>query len=321
MEPDDGIRYPVFSSILDCVSRSGSYENLRPYLQNLDTWLEAWETKVEQQRRLYLKLSQIAAQAAGSSQQDTTNKAAQESYGFLLKALRTIPPADAGNDEARRLALEALRTALISPIHFDFEDLTALDAVQALRSTEAVWFQLLELFVSDSYDDFIGFCDEHPSFLEQQNLDQNVLSRKIRLLTVASLAASSSNTTRALPYAQIAEALQIEIKDVEMWIIDVIRAGLVEGKLSQQRKEFLVHRATYRVFMESQWREVARRLDVWRDGLRNVLEVIRVQKEEMIKVKEDELRSLEGKVDVGAGGGKERRARRNEISGEEVLAG
>lgn len=323
LEPDDGIRYPVFSSILDCVSRSGSYENLRPYLQHLDKWLQDWETKTEQQRRLFLKLSQIAAQAAGSPQQDTINKAAQESYGFLLKALRTIPPSDASNDEARKLSLDALRSALINPTHFDFEDLTALDAVQALRSTEPVWFQLLELFVSDSYDDFLGFCEEHPSFLQQQNLDQTVLSRKIRLLTVASLAASSSNSTRALPYAQIADALQIQLADVEMWVIDVIRAGLVEGKLSQQRKEFLVHRATYRVFLESQWREVARRLDIWSEGLRNVLEVVRVQKEEMVRVREEELRSLEAKADgagAGAGGGgKERRGRRTEAVSEEGI--
>ena len=259
---------------------------------------------------MYLKLSQLASQAAGSGQQDTTSKAAVEAYGFLLKALRTIPNSDASNDEARKLSLDALRTALISPSHFDFEDLTSLDAVQALRSSEPEWFQLLELFVSDSYDDFLGFCDEHPNFLEQQKLDKAVLSRKSRLLTVASLAASSNNSERALPYTQIAEALQIDPKEVEMWVIDVIRAGLVEGKLSQQRKEFLVHRATYRVFTESQWREVAGRLDVWREGLRGVLEVVRAQKEEMYRVKEEELKNAEGKLEGASGG---RRPRRQEI--------
>ena len=275
-----------------------------------------WETKPEGQRRLFLKLSQIASQSAGSQQQDSTNKAGQESYGFLIKALRTVPPSDSGNDEARKLALEALRTALVSPTHFDFEDLTALDAIQALRTNEAVWFQLLELFVSDSYDDFLSFSDEHPKFFEQQNLSKDVLSRKIRLLTVASLAASSSNTTRALPYAQIAEALQIPPKEVEMWVIDVIRAGLVEGKLSQQRKEFLVHRATYRVFTQSHWREVARRLDVWSEGLRNVLDVVRLQKEEMARQKEEELKSLEGKLEGASGG---RRVRRQELSTEDGI--
>ncbi|KAL9081053.1 MAG: hypothetical protein Q9159_007444 [Coniocarpon cinnabarinum] len=314
---DDGVRYPVFNTILDNVARSGTYENLRGYLKHLDKWMEEWEATPEQQRRTYLKLSQIAAQSTGSvQQQDASSRASQESYGFLLKALRTILPDDAGGDEARKLALDALRSALVSSSRFDFEDLTALDPIQALRTREPVWYQLLELFVSDSYDDFISFNDEHPQFLEQHKLNKDVLSRKIRLLTVASLAASSNNRGRALPYAQIAEALQVPQEEVEMWVIDVIRAGLVEGKLSQQRKEFLVHRATYRVFTDSQWRDVANRLDVWREGLRGVLEVVRQQKEEMVRQKEEELKSVEAKLD-GVGGG--RRPRRQELSTEDGI--
>jgi len=74
-----------------------------------------------------------------------------------------------------------------------------------------------------------------------------------------------------------------------MWVIDSIRSGLVEGKLSQQRQEFLIHRSTYRVFGENQWREVASRLETWRSSLVNVLAVIRSQKEEFIREKEAEL--------------------------------
>lgn len=64
-----------------------------------------------------------------------------------------------------------------------------------------------------------------------------------------------------------------------MWVIDVIRAGLVEGKLSQLNQTFLIHRSTYRVFGEKQWREVGARLNIWRDSLRNVLGVLRAERE------------------------------------------
>jgi translation initiation factor 3 subunit M len=74
-----------------------------------------------------------------------------------------------------------------------------------------------------------------------------------------------------------------------MWVIDSIRSGLVEGKLSQQKQEFLIHRSTYRVFGENQWREVASRLETWKSSLVNVLAVIRTQKEEFIREKEAEL--------------------------------
>lgn len=79
-------------------------------------------------------------------------------------------------------------------------------------------------------------------------------------------------------------------------MIDVIRAGLVEGKLSQLRKEFLIHRSTYRVFGNRQWHEVAGRLDMWRESLRGVLEVVRREKEEMLVQKENELRALDSKM-------------------------
>jgi translation initiation factor 3 subunit M len=69
-------------------------------------------------------------------------------------------------------------------------------------------------------------------------------------------------------------------------VIDSIRSGLVEGKLSQQKQEFLIHRSTYRVFGENQWREVASRLETWKSSLTNVLAVIRAQKAEFAADKE-----------------------------------
>ena len=88
-----------------------------------------------------------------------------------------------------------------------------------------------------------------------------------------------------------------------MWVIDVIRAGLVEGKLSQLNQTFLIHRATYRVFGENQWREVASRLDMWRNSLTGVLGVIRQEKENFILQKEQELRDAENKATQAAQGG------------------
>lgn len=65
-----------------------------------------------------------------------------------------------------------------------------------------------------------------------------------------------------------------------MWVIDVIRAGLVEGKLSQLNQTFLIHRSTYRAFGERQWKEVADRLDGWKSSLEGILEVLRAAREQ-----------------------------------------
>ena len=229
----------------------------------------------------------------------------EESYEYLIRALRTIPSSEASSDEARTLSIDALKTALVSPTHFDFEDLTSLDSVQALRGEDAndasTYFELLEIFTSQLLEDYTSFKTEHADFVSSQTLDDVALTRKMRLLTLASIAAQTGQT-RSLPYSSITSALDIPAEDVEMWVIDVIRAGLVEGKLSQLNQTFLIHRSTYRVFGQSQWREVAGRLDMWRTSLVGVLKVIQAEKEGIIAQKEKELREVESRVNGGGGG-------------------
>ena len=280
---DEEARYHVLLAILKIIRSQVTFEQLRPQLKNLDTWLQSWEMDKKDQRRLMLAISDVASDAGEN----------EASYQYLLKALRTIQDSEEVNsEEAKTLSIKALTNALNNSTAFDFSDLTQLDSVQALRKSDATWFELLEIFSSESMDDYADFLESHSDFPSQNGLDSAVLDRKIRHLTLASLAAAAGQT-RTIPYAQIAKALRIPAEDVEMWVIDVIRAGLVEGKLSQSQQQFLIHRSTYRVFGENQWREVASRLDMWRESLTGVLRVVREQKEQYIRDKEQEIRDME----------------------------
>ena len=250
----------------------------------------AWETDEEDQRKLFLEI----ANAASDAGEDT------QSYLYLLRALRTIPLDEVSSEESHALAIRALKAALSHPSHFDFQGLTSSDPIQALRKSDPDWYELLEIFNAELLDDYNDFLESHEDFLENAGLEPSILHRKMRLLTLSSLAASTQ--TRSLPYQHIERALQIPSEEVEMWVIDVIRAGLVEGKLSQLNQTFLIHRSTYRVFGEKQWAEVQGRLDTWRTSLEGVLEVVRQERIKMATEKERELRDLEGRVN-GAGGG------------------
>lgn len=248
---------------------SSTFETLRGQLKNLDTWIAQWETEEDDQRALYLSIADVASEAGE----------ADESYNYLLRALRTIPTDEASSEEAQKMSVRALKAALAHPAHFDFQDLTSLDSIQGLRNSHSDYYELLELFNAELLDDYNDFLTSHDTFLEESGLPAAVLERKIRLLTLASLGASTPS--RSLPYQQIASALQIPATDVEMWVIDVIRAGLVEGKLSQLNQTFLIHRSTYRVFGERQWVEVQGRLDTWRSSLEGVLGIIKAEREKM----------------------------------------
>jgi translation initiation factor 3 subunit M len=278
-------RRHVLLATLQVLRSSSNFDAIRPQLKNLDSWLVDWKADDEDQRELYLAVSE-AAHESGE---------ADVAYDYLVKALRTVPADQAANDDIRKLSLRALRAALVQPQHFDFQDLTVLDSIQALRKSDPTYFELLEIFTSEQLDDYNDFKDEHEGWVDKEGLDGAALNRKMRLLTLASLAAQN-HQSRTLPYAHIAKALQVPSEDVEMWVIDVIRAGLVEGKLSQLDQVFLIHRCTYRVFGENQWREVASRLDLWRRSLTGVLSVIRREKDSYIKQREQETRDIDSKM-------------------------
>jgi translation initiation factor 3 subunit M len=296
---ENEFRFHILLSILRVIRQTSNFETLRPQLKQLDQWLETWESDEEDSRKLYLAVSDVASDVGEDEQ----------AYIYLLRALRTFPSEDVSSPEARELALRALKSALTHPTHFDFQDLTDLDAIQALRQTDPIYFQLLEIFNSDLLDDFNDFKDEHDGWVEESGLDSAALNRKMRLLTLASIAATAGQT-RSLPYTHISKALQIPAEDVEMWVIDIIRAGLVEGKLSQLNQTFLIHRSTYRVFGENQWREVASRLDMWRNSLEGVLQVIRLEKERFAQEKAEEQSKADQSLNRGTmGRGGDRRSK------------
>lgn len=126
----------------------------------------------------------------------------------------------------------------------------------------------------------------------------------MRLLTFASLAAATPS--REISYNSIVKALRIPEEEVEMWTIDAIRAGLVEGKLSQQRKTFLVHKVTYRVFGTKQWQELSTRVDNWKTTLTTVLETLLQGRADAKTQQERDAQEIERKLaQANIGGGQQ----------------
>jgi translation initiation factor 3 subunit M len=53
-----------------------------------------------------------------------------------------------------------------------------------------------------------------------------------------------------------------------------IRVKLLVGKLNQPSKTLVVIRSTIRTFGKPEWEQVAQRLQVWKDALQDVLQVV-----------------------------------------------
>ncbi|POS85986.1 PCI-domain-containing protein [Erysiphe pulchra] len=226
LRPENEVRFNVFQAILRLVKMNGLFELLRPQLARLDTWLEEWRVDEKDRRKLFIQIADLAEDVREEDQ----------AYQYILKGLRTFDPKDSSDfssTEAQNLSIRALKFALLSNTQFDFHNLTSLPVIQALHESHPTHYELLSIFSQKELEDYNDFREVHKGWIEQNEFDHSKLERKIRLLTLASLAASISS--REIEYNNIAKALQIPIRDVEMWVIDVIRAGLIEGKLSQKK--------------------------------------------------------------------------------------
>lgn len=183
----------------------------------------------------------------------------------MLKQLSTYKPDDA---ESTNLAKEVVIQAVAIENFFAFEDLLQYAAVQNLKGTEEL--ELLNVFLNGNLSTYKTFASAHPDLLKRLNNDDNI--RKIRLLSLASL--GCEHMARELSYEEIAKSLEIPEDEVEMWVIDVIRAGLMEAKLNQLSKSVLVHRSIYRVFDQEQWKQLSTRLSTWKESLNEIMAVI-----------------------------------------------
>ncbi|KAL7282660.1 hypothetical protein ACG7TL_004133 [Trametes sanguinea] len=265
------LRFAVYQTLLEFASSNDDLELLGISQTEVDKWLSEWEISAEEKSG-FLKLLVHAFAKAGD---------AATSFQYQLSYVRSLP---SSSPVAQTAAVEAVASALRLPSYFDFDALFRLDAVVATKDHPL--FSLLQIFLNEGLQQYTAWVGSHADVLSKYvasnsltdpsrtsiELDSAQLERKIRLLTLATL--GFQNMGRDVPYSVIASALQVDPSQVESWVIDVIRAGLLSGKLSQTTQTLHVTRATARAFEREQWELLEKRLQAWKTGLASVLEVV-----------------------------------------------
>ncbi|KAF9782189.1 hypothetical protein BJ322DRAFT_1111072 [Thelephora terrestris] len=254
---NSALRLTVYETLIRQASSHDKVELLQITPESIEKWTSEWAITPEQKFGFLRLLAEVFEKAG----QLTT------SYHYLLTSLRNLPP---NSPHAEPSAIQAISTSLKLPSVFDFDALFKIDAITKLQGHEL--FSLLTVFLSGGLEDYRKWESEHPTSIEQYGLDKAQLERKIRLLTLASL--GFQNIGKDVPYATLASALQVDQSEIERWVIDVIRAGLVSGKLSQSSRVFHITRSTSRALERDQWVALEQRLVAWQAGLASVLAVV-----------------------------------------------
>ncbi|TFK55641.1 PCI-domain-containing protein [Heliocybe sulcata] len=249
-------RLSVYRALLDIATTNDELEVLQISPGDVERWMQEWDVPAEEKSQFLKSISD----AFSKSGQPAT------AYSYTLPYVRSLP---SSSPEAQAAAVDTIAAALRLPI-YDFDPLFKLDAVVASKDHEL--FSLLQVFLNGGLSDYKSWEANHADAFEKYNLDKTHLEQKIRLLTLASL--GFNNIGKDLPYAKIAETLEVEPSQVEKWVIDVIRAGLLSGKLSQTTQTLHITRSAARTFEQEQWQALEQRLTAWKAGLANILEVI-----------------------------------------------
>ena len=136
---------------------------------------------------------------------------------FYLAYLNTFQKhSGAFPKESNDIARKMLAFVIKSPHIYQFENIMALDAVQAVK--DDALYQLLTIFTTGDLAAYKAFATKHASALQAAGITSDDGIRKIRLLMLANLAAN--NLVGSVSYEQVSKTLEIAEDVVEPWIID-----------------------------------------------------------------------------------------------------
>lgn len=194
-----------------------------------------------------------------------------KAYELFLTHLRFLSSsAMSGQGDTKKAAEKTIVAALDLANVFDFEELSQVEAVKQLKG-EPIG-KLLDIFTQGNSKDWQSWKSTNGSEIDRLGLSAPALEKKIRLLDLAALC--SRSVSSEVSYADMAKTLDVDVDEVEVWVIDVIRAGLVSGKLSQINQSLRVYKSVYRSFGVEQWKMLESRLSTWESSITSILNTI-----------------------------------------------
>ncbi|CAH0488844.1 unnamed protein product [Peronospora farinosa] len=184
-----------------------------------------------------------------------------------------------------RACVALIQQVLSNKKLFVFRELLDMPNVEALRDSEyKEHYELLRIFCFGTYNDYITRKHEMPELTLQQ-------MNKLRKLTAVSLAHKFKN----IPYDTLMQDLGVStIREVEDILIETIYSGLIQGKLDQKLRCFVVKYAVGRDTHHEDVDEMIQKLTNWKMQSAEICEKINTILSLAEKQEEDERERDEG---------------------------
>lgn len=243
----------ILKLILNLVEILDNGSILVPVASNVEGWLlndiESKSTEVQEETRLLIL--QLAKLISSSNE--------LESLKLHELAITKIP--NASSNLINNYLVENLNAS------------KALDLIKILESEVVIknhqdsqeYLKLLQNYLSLQTSEFEATLSQFKSL---STINFNTVLKKNQFLTLTQIAL----TTNSITYATIASSTNIPTEKVELFIIDAIKSGVIEGKLSQINQSFQVYKVNLIVkpVELKDWLEIKDKLLEWRSKLKEV---------------------------------------------------
>lgn len=239
--------------ILNLVEILDNGSILLPIVSNVEGWLlsDIDSKPLEVQEETRLLILQLAKLISSSNE--------LESLKLFELAITKIP------NVSSNLINQYLIENLNSLKALDLSKILELEVVIKNHQESQEYLKLLQNYLSLTTLEFESSLSQ---FTSLTSINFKTLLKKNQFLTLSKIAL----TTNSITYTTIASSLNLSSNDVELFIFDAIKSGVVEGKLSQINQTFQVYKVNFIVksIELKDWLEIKGKLLEWRSKLKDV---------------------------------------------------
>jgi len=241
--------YVLLVNVLKLVVETGQLRYITLDTEQINEWMTKWKCDVQEQREIY-RLLHEAFSAINQGER------AIQALVRLLKLYSENEGVDAKSD-----AHICVISHIAHPKIFVMDHLMDLHPIRALDGQLS--HELLQIFVNGDLADYIEFYNNNMDFVEKLAVTHEENLKKMRLLTMASMAQDCTE----IDFSHLVEKLNLAAEDVEPFVIEAIGSGLVKGKINEPEAKISISSTINRTFREPQWIFIKEKLEMWQKNL------------------------------------------------------
>jgi len=257
-----------FLSLLEYSNRSHHAEVLLPQFKDIDRRIVEWGLSRKEKQRLYKHIRNTYRNAVRG----------KEAYDWSVRYLSLFDSESEITEDDLQEAYNACVEAIRIPNVYRYDDLAQLLPIKKLQGHSNELYnkahQLLTIYLKEDVKSLLQFTKSNPEVLKKLVLEEDAITEKIRLLSIASIGASVSAQSGQVLYSNIATKLDVDESEVEYYVVLSITQGIIDAKIDQLNRTVTITRSLQRTFSTDEWKQLSQHLSVWSNNVKLLLKTL-----------------------------------------------